>query len=242
MSLVIFSIMTKYGPSISDMTLLILNLIMDLMVAIMLIFAFKPTISGIKVLVKDVINKVDKNEIICIIVFKLLVTLGGGKMLIDFLHLIDQNFINSFLSDMAIKINGIVQYVITIFILCFLYPIIEELTFRNIVFKRISRRFNANVGIIISSIVFAAINIGNGIAGALIFGISNCIIYTKYKNIFMPILISFLYNILVCILFVPVFCNNTNEILFGTKNIEISFLIACLMFVTGMCSFIKFFS
>ena len=117
MSLVIFSIMTKYGPSISDMTLLILNLIMDLMVAIMLIFAFKPTISGIKVLVKDVINKVDKNEIICIIVFKLLVTLGGGKMLIDFLHLIDQNFINSFLSDMAIKINGIVQYVITIFIL-----------------------------------------------------------------------------------------------------------------------------
>ena len=153
MSAIIFFIMAKFGPNISQMTLLILNLVMDLMIMIMLVFTFKPTIRGIKVLLRDVINKADKKEIIYVVIFKLLVALGGGKMLIDFLHLIDENFINSFMADMIIKVDGPIQYAISVVILCLLCPIIEELIFRNIIFKRISKKFNAYIGVIISSIV-----------------------------------------------------------------------------------------
>lgn len=241
MSAIIFFIMAKFGPNISQMTLLILKLVMDLMIMIMLVFTFKPTIRGIKVLLRDVINKADKKEIIYVVIFKLLVALGGGKMLIDFLHLIDENFINSFMADMIIKVDGPIQYAISVVILCLLCPIIEELIFRNIIFKRISKKFNAYIGVIISSIVFATINIGNGIAGAFLFGIANCIIYTKYKNIFMPVLVNFSYNLLLVILVIPFFGNNANYILFSTRNAGISLLVAFLMFATGIFLFIKFF-
>lgn len=241
MSVVIFVIMARFGPNISKMMLLILNLVMDLMIMMILLFTFKSTISGIKSMVKDVINKADKKEIIYVVIFKLLVAFGGGKMLIDFLHLIDENFMNNFKVDIITKIEGPLQYLISVFILCLLCPVIEELIFRNIIFKRISKKFNAYIGVIISSIVFAAINIGNGIAGAFLFGIANCIIYTKYKNIFMPVLVNFAYNLLLVILVIPILGNNADYILFNTKNVGVSLFIAFSMFTTGMFLFVKFF-
>jgi len=234
--------MMKFGTNISETTLVILTLIMYLIVLAMLIFTFKPTILGIKVLVRDMINKVDIKEIIYIILFKLLVTVGGGRTLIDLIYLINENFINSVMYDMMIEINEPIQYVISIFIVCMLYPIIEELIFRSIVFKRLSKRFNVHIGIIISSIVYAAVNVGNGIAGAFIFGITNCIMYLKYKNIFIPILVNFLYNLLLGITILPVFWGNVNDSLLNPKNIAISLFIGCLICIIGMVLFIKFFT
>lgn len=242
MSGIIVGIMINFGTEISNASFLILNLIMDLIVAAMLIFAFRPSVYSIKLLAADMIKKANKKEILSVIVFKFLITMGGGKLLIDLLNLLDDNSITGFVCDLIIKIDGPIQYIISAFILCLLSPIIEELIFRNVVFKRIAKRFNVNTGIVISSIVFAAINIGNGVIGAFIFGIANCYMYIKYKNIFIPILINFLYNLLLCVSVIPFLSNSFNNIFLSTSNLAISMLIASLMFVVGMVLFIKFLS
>ena len=242
MILTIFSIMIKYGTDISSTTLALLNLMMELIIASMLILSFKPTMSGIKFLASDARKKVNKKEIISIIVFKGLITIGGEKLLLDILYILDENFVNEFISDIIVKINGTVDYVISSIVLCILCPTIEELIFRNIIFKRIAKRSaNAYLGILISSIIFAAMNIGNGIIGALIFGVTNCIIYIKYKNIFVPILINLSYNILTSILLIPAVSENTSYLFITTNNLLESLCSGGLMLLIGVILFIKFF-
>ena len=91
MILTIFGIMIKYGTDISSTTLALLNLMMELIIASMLILSFKPTMSGIKFLASDARKKVNKKEIISIIVFKGLITIGGEKLLLDILYILDEN-------------------------------------------------------------------------------------------------------------------------------------------------------
>ena len=86
MSAIIFGIMIKFGKDISCTTFLYLNLLMDCIVISMITFAYKPTIAGIKALKNDMIKKINKQEIAFAVAIKGLTTLGGGKLLIDFLH------------------------------------------------------------------------------------------------------------------------------------------------------------
>lgn len=241
MTVTIFCIMIKYGTDISDTTLAILNLFMDLIITVMLVYMFRPSVESIKILACDAVKKIKCKEFITIIILKGLVTIGGGKLLLDLFYILDENFVNSFISDMIVEINGPVAYIIESIILCALCPIIDELIFRSVVFKRIAKRFNAYIGIIISSIVFAAVNIGNGIIGAFICGIINCIIYIKYKNIFMPILINLGYNILNCIMLIPFVNKNLETLFVTTSNLINNLCIGILMLFVGLILFLRFY-
>ena len=75
-------------------------------------------------------------------------------------------------------------------------PLMEELFFRAIIFKRISRKFNIYLGMIISSLVFGLLHIELAIIGAFLFGIACCILYIKYKNILIPMTVHFFNNLL----------------------------------------------
>ena len=241
MTATIFCIMKKYGTEISDTTFAVLDLFMDLIITVMLVYAFRPSVSSIKTLVSDAKKKINCKEIITLIISKVLVTIGGGKLVLELFYLLDENFVNSFISDIMVTINGFAAYIIEFIILCTLYPIIDELIFRGVVFKRIAKRFNAYIGIIISSIVFSAINIGNGMIGAFICGIINCIIYLKYKNIIIPILINLGYNIFDCILIIPFVNKNIGILFITTRNLINSLFTGSLMLLAGLILFLRFY-
>lgn len=234
--------MIKGGPNISDTTLSVLNLVMDLIIVVMLIFTFKPKVSSIKILIDDAVKKVNIKEIIFIVVCKSLIVVGGDKIVIDALYIFNENDITSFLYDMIIKISEPIQYLTNAVIFLILCPIIDELIFRNIIFKSISKKFSVGTGIMISSILFAALNTGNGIAGAFIFGIINCIIYIKYENIVMPILSSLACNIIVYISLIPFLGEKLRRVIYSSANIPVTLSISFLMFFIGVVLFLKFFA
>lgn len=75
-----------------------------------------------------------------------------------------------------------------------LAPIVEELTFRGVIFNRLKIRAGIIPAMIISSIIFAVGHEAGGITSAFLFGMCMCILYLKTDNILVPISIHFLNN------------------------------------------------
>ncbi|MGM9535914.1 MAG: lysostaphin resistance A-like protein, partial [Intestinibacter sp.] len=145
------------------------------------------------------------------------------------------NSLNS-ASDQVFK-NTLISFVVTVIGA----PIVEELLFRVVFFKRLSRIFDVYVGIVISSILFGLLHVELAVVGAVIFGIANCILYLKYKNILIPMTVHFLNNLLASL---PMLFSNTAssaEAELITKSDAYSFLIdGIIIFSIGLILFIRF--
>lgn len=74
-------------------------------------------------------------------------------------------------------------------------PIIEELTFRGVLFNRLKIRTGIIPAMIISSFLFAIGHDFGGITSAFLFGICMCILYLKTDNILIPMAVHFLNNV-----------------------------------------------
>ena len=90
------------------------------------------------------------------------------------------------------------DYWIVFIMLVFLTPFTEEIIFRNVLFKRLSKKFNIYIGLIVSSIIFSALLMVGSPECHRIFllGIINCILYVKYENILIPMFIYFINSLL----------------------------------------------
>lgn len=80
-----------------------------------------------------------------------------------------------------------------------LAPILEELFFRKILFKRLYKENSLFLSILVSSICFGLIHIlpnWENVLPSVIFGVICCLIYNKTKNIFYPILFHFTVNLI----------------------------------------------
>ena len=160
----------------------------------------------------------------------------------DIIYLISPSFANSFINDSTLIINSRTDYWIVFIILVILTPFTEEIVFRYVLFKRLSKKFNIYVGIIVSSIIFAVFTNGSGpeFIGFLLLGIINCILYVKYENILIPMFIYFVNNIFYMIVSIPfgkvekkaITLNPTDMILYAVSGI--------ILFNIGMIFFIKF--
>ena len=74
-------------------------------------------------------------------------------------------------------------------------PIAEEFIFRGLLLNRLIKKTNKWGGILISSLLFAAVHMQAEILIAtFLFGIIASLIYLKTKNLFVPILIHILHN------------------------------------------------
>ncbi|MDU2197530.1 MAG: CPBP family intramembrane glutamic endopeptidase, partial [Peptostreptococcaceae bacterium] len=117
-------------------------------------------------------------------------------------------------------------------------PLVEELLFRAIFFKRMSRYFSTVISMIVSSLIFGFLHIELAVIGAIMFATSNCILYIKYKNILIPILTHFTNNLISVL---PQMNFSSNSPILMTKDIAISALsIGFILFLFGMFLFIKF--
>ncbi|MGL5351921.1 MAG: lysostaphin resistance A-like protein [Clostridium sp.] len=97
-------------------------------------------------------------------------------------------------------------------------PILEEIVFRRILFNRFSRKIGILGGAILSSVLFGILHIELAMIGAMVFGITSCILYRKYNNILIPISVHFINNSIVSI--VLVFVTVMDKILGNTEPID----------------------
>lgn len=79
-------------------------------------------------------------------------------------------------------------------------PIAEEFIFRGLLLNRLIKKTNIWGGILISSLLFAAVHTqAEKLIATFLFGIIASLIYLKTKNLFVPILIHILHNSLALI-------------------------------------------
>jgi len=77
----------------------------------------------------------------------------------------------------------------------FYAPLIEELVFRGVLFNRLKIRIGIIPAMIISSLLFGIGHDFGGITSAFLFGICMCILYLKTDNIFVPMSVHFINNV-----------------------------------------------
>jgi len=112
--------------------------------------------------------------------------------------------------------------------------------FRNVLFKRISKKSNIYIGLIVSSIIFASLNFGNEMIGIFLLGIVNCMLYVKYENILIPMLIYCADSIINMMKFI-LFGKYGNEVIVLTFKDMILYATSGLsLCIVGMIFFVKF--
>ena len=246
MILILIAIIIGIYPAgeISNTNINILCLIMESLCAIVLCYMIKPSKGKINSLYSDFKTKLNLKEIILVIIFFVCLNMGAKNIMTDIIYLISPSFANSFINDSTLIINSKIDYWMVFIILVILTPFTEEIVFRYVFFKRLSKKFNIYVGLIVSSIIFAAFTNGSGpeFIGFLLLGIINCILYVKYENILIPMFIYFVNNVFYMIASIP-FGKAENEAI----NLNLSDMIfyavsGGVLFTIGMIFFIKFIS
>lgn len=218
----------------------IIQLIIDCLFIIYLFFKFGINLRNVSNLIHDFLQKINIKEIINVVFTQILISLGTTLLILAIMCVIDldsANALNNSGDDLFT--NTLVSFILTVITA----PILEELLFRVVFFKRLSRIFDVYIGMIVSSIIFGILHVELAVVGAIIFGIANCILYLKYRNILIPMTVHFLNNFLVSIpslLSSPDSLSNTESELL-TKNDAYSYLVlGGITLIIGLILFIKF--
>lgn len=218
----------------------LLSLISTVLFIIILLYKFRVNKNKLLLMIKDYIKKINIKELGGVVATQLCLSMGISLLLIGIVYFTFPNMLNNLLSESSVsEVSTYGGLFISMLITVVGAPIMEELFFRAIIFKRISRKFNIYIGIVISSLVFGLLHIELAIIGAFIFGIACCILYIKYKNILIPMTVHFLNNL---IAFLPQLDINapTNTSPITNTDAIVSLYFGSLLFLIGMFFFIKF--
>lgn len=134
----------------------------------------------------------------------------------------------------------LVFFLISVVILA---PVLEEIIFRKIVFKRLNLKLSFITSAVISSAIFGIGHELLAILGAIIFGVTCCVLYRKYNNLLVPIAVHFLNNLIAgTMLSVGYFQGTLNEQISVITNydIKVSFISGILLTTITMIIFIRF--
>lgn len=124
--------------------------------------------------------------------------------------------------------------IIQILFVVILAPIVEELIFRGIAYRRIARYWNKNMAMLFSAIFFGIYH-GNVVQGvyAFLLGMILAYLYDKFQTIKAPILAHASANLISVVItettiFRPLY--NSNILFFGTTAVTIFLTFAMLMY------------
>lgn len=218
----------------------LLSLISTVLFIIILLYKFRVNKNKLLLMIKDYIKKINIKELGGVVATQLCLSMGISLLLIGIVYFTFPNMLNNLLSESSVsEVSTYGGLFISMLITVVGAPIMEELFFRAIIFKRISRKFNIYIGIVISSLVFGLLHIELAVIGAFIFGIACCILYIKYKNILIPMTVHFLNNL---IAFLPQLDINSPADTSPITNTDaiVSLSFGSLLFLIGMFFFIKF--
>ena len=134
----------------------------------------------------------------------------------------------------------LVFFLISVVILA---PLLEEIIFRKIIFKRLNLKLSFITSAVISSAIFGIGHELLAILGAIIFGVTCCVLYKKYNNLLVPIAVHFVNNLIAgTMLSVGYFQGTLNEQISDITNydIKVSFMSGILLTTITMIIFIRF--
>nr|WP_295777141.1 type II CAAX endopeptidase family protein [uncultured Intestinibacter sp.] len=218
----------------------VVQLIIDCLFILYLFFKFEVNFHKLNKLIHDFIVKINIKEILNVVFTQILISLGTTLLILAIVCFIDLDMANSLNSSG----DDIFTNTVSVFILTVITaPILEELLFRVVIFKRLSRIFDVYIGMIFSSILFGILHVELAVVGAIIFGIANCILYLKYRNILIPMTVHFLNNLIVSI---PSLFTSSDSIT-GAENSLLTLsdassylVVGIITLIIGLILFIRF--
>lgn len=233
-----------FAVSIVDNSILnntnIIQLFIDCLFILYLFFKFRVNLRKLNNLIHDFIEKINIKEIINVVFTQILVSLGTTLLMLAIICFIDLDMANSLNnSSDDLFTSTVVFFILTVITA----PILEELLFRVVFFKRLSRVFDVYVGMIASSIIFGILHVELAVVGAIIFGIANCILYLKYRNILIPMTVHFLNNLIVSI---PTLFSSADSIsgaeseLLTLNDASTYLIVGIITLIIGLFLFIRF--
>ncbi len=218
----------------------VVQLIIDCLFILYLFFKFGVNFRKLNKLIHDFIEKINIKEILYVVFTQILISLGTTLLILAIVCFIDLDMANSLNSSG----DDIFTNTVSVFILTVITaPILEELLFRVVIFKRLSRIFDVYIGMIFSSILFGILHVELAVVGAIIFGIANFILYLKYRNILIPMTVHFLNNLIVSI---PSLFTSSDSIT-GAENSLLTLsdassylVVGIITLIIGLILFIRF--
>ena len=215
------------------------QVIIDFSFILFLFYKLGINLTKIQNLINDYLRKINIKEIIDVVFTQIVISFGTTLLILGIICLININTANS-LNNAGEDVftNTIASFILTVISA----PILEELFFRVVLFKRISKFFNVYIGMILSSLLFGVLHMELAIVGAVIFGFANCILYLKYRNILIPMTVHFLNNFLVSI---PTFLSSDSAAssdveLLSQSDASAYLILGSIVFIIGMILFIRF--
>ena len=144
----------------------------------------------------DMAIKTHWKEILWLVVINILLSLGIVFLLAALIFYVSPNFYNDLMSNSQLG-SGLDFLIFSPIAAVMIAPIVEELIFRGVIFKRLEKKWNFWFGVIISSVCFGLIHLELAIVGAIIFGLSMCFLYAKTKVIEVPIIAHIGHNLII---------------------------------------------
>lgn len=205
-----------------------------------LLYKFKVNKNKLLLIFKDYLKKISIKEISSVVITQLCLSAGISFLSVGITYFIFPGVLDELLSQSSlseITTYGDLFILFLSTVIC--APIMEELFFRAIIFKRISRKFNIYIGMIVSSLVFGLLHMELAIIGAFIFGIACCLLYVKHKNILITMTVHFCNNL---IAFLPQLDINSPVDTSPITNVDAITILSLgsILFLIGMFFFIRF--
>ena len=216
------------------------QVIIDFSFILFLFYKLGVNLTKIQNLINDYLRKINIKEIIDVVFTQIVISFGTTLLILGMICLINIDTANS-LNNAGEDVftNTIASFILTVISA----PILEELFFRVVLFKRISKFFNVYIGMILSSLLFGVLHMELAIVGAVIFGFANCILYLKYRNILIPMTVHFLNNLIVSI---PSLFTSSDSIT-GAENSLLTLsdassylVVGIITLIIGLILFIRF--
>ena len=227
----------------SEMNDLQLSFILSLSVLIVTLISGRV---GIK-LAKERFNNFKKvasvKEIIIVVATQIFLSIGLSNLSLGFVAITDKNKALEVANDTFGNPANNTELVIFLISIVIIAPILEEIIFRRIVFKRLNMKFSFIFSAIISSLIFGIGHEFLGILGAIVFGVACCLLYIKYNNLLVPIAVHVVNNLLSGIFTsISYFDGSLNEkvSVITSFDIKMNFVIGTILTVITLIIFIRF--
>lgn len=181
-------IMTITGKEL-DRTLISLGINL-ILVIFMVIYYYKKKGEN-KVSFEFIRERENRKELILLILSNIIFAFASTYLIQGIIHYIKPQILKSILDESPISSDNIF---IVILVVCIMAPLLEEFLFRGIIFTRLRFRFNNTAAVLISSLIFGLAHVSLAKVHAFILGITFCLVFKKYNNIFFNVILHSVYN------------------------------------------------
>ena len=213
-----------------------------LILIITLIFG-RVNIKLIKERYSDFKNNVNIKEIISLVATQLLLSLGLSNLSTGIIAIIDKDKVLNMINDTSMLPTNNVELILCFISIVILAPVLEEITFRKVLFIRLSRKLGFVISAVISSLIFGVGHGSLGILGAIAFGIGCCILYRKYNNIAASITVHMVNNLIAGIIVIIAYFTNPltlETIIITNSDINMYLITGSIETIIALIIFVRF--